>query len=1292
MKKEVNRFFIAFICVLLVFPSFIPLMDSKVSAADETYEYSDDELTTENFEEVLKDPLVIGDESEYVEILRQLLFLAGFTEEVQSDNFDENLLNSIKDFQNFIGLEITGDYTLETHESLELYLFEVKDIKYKFGDNSSGVIQLKKDLTSVGYGNFPTGPSPYYGSLTSGAVKLFQEEQGLIATGAVDGETEQALATLSKEIDSQEKQQTEDFGETGANSNESESIETEPSQNEIENEDVDSHSADLDSSKNENESTFAIAQEEADELSLPYKDGDKGIEIVTLKEKLTQLGFGNFPSNPSENYGPVTMSVVEEFQAYFGLETTGITNQATLDKLEEELNTIYRDGNSHDDIVSLKQNLTLLGYGNFPENPSRNYGPVTASIVMEFQKANGLRINGMGDSVTLALIEELIEDSYEPNTLTLPYNNGDKGPEIVTLKENLTQLDFGNFPSNPSENYGPVTMSVVEEFQAYFGLEVTGITNQATLNKLEDELNTIYRDGNSHDDIVALKQNLTLLGYGNFPENPSRNYGPVTASVVIEFQKAEGLKVNGIGDSVTFALIEELIGDSYEPNTLTLPYNNGDKGPEIVTLKENLTQLGFGNFPSNPSENYGPVTMSVVEEFQVYFGLEATGITNQATLNKLEDELNTIYRDGNSHNDIVTLKQNLTLLGYGNFPENPSRNYGSVTASIVMEFQKAVGLKVNGIADSVTLIKLEEKIQEFKNPALSLPFENGDRGELIIELKKDLTKLGFGNFPENPSAVYGSVTMRVVEEFQSYYGLNVTGVTNEITFNRLQTELNSIYRNGQSHPDIVSLKQNLTFLGYGNFPNNPSQNYGSVTETVVKEFQKAEGLVENGYGDSVTIARLEQRVAEKPVLPYEIGDKGEEIVKLKQDLSKLGFGNFPANPSSTYGSVTESVVREFQVYYGLPNTGKVDQAMLDYMVSIFNSPYSIGKSSNAVRELKINLTTLGFGSFPRNPSRNYGSVTATVVREFQRHHKLAVNGIADEVTLAKIAEELERQTRFYNMTVQQMVDRQMTFNPQTDLYGLGWQSARRADVEFYVNPANFTLDPSHRDMYQFLKLNQTSGVSSTQLNLILHNKGILHNTGGSFKSAAETYGVNDIYLISHALLETGHGRSDLSNGSILVGQISSNKWVSVQGSRKYILERVNNQWINTRNDNFNTSGITLRKTYNMFGIDAVDSDPYTRGSVHAFRAGWFTPAAAINGGAQFISSNYLARGQDTLYKMRWDPDFHEAALNSHISINRSSQFQYATDIGWAYKQTSFIKQLYDQIDNANLQFEIPVYR
>ncbi|UTR16207.1 peptidoglycan-binding protein [Salipaludibacillus sp. LMS25] len=1146
VKKDVNRFFIAFICVLLIFPSFIPLMDRQVSAADETYEYSDDELTIENFEEVLKNPLVKGDESEYVEILRQLLFLAGFTEEVQSDNFDENLLNSIKDFQNFIGLEITGDYTLETHESLELYLFEVKDIKYKFGDNSSGVIQLKKDLTSVGYGNFPTDPSPYYGSLTSGAVKLFQEEQGLIATGAVDGETEQALATLisdlkDKELDSQEKQPTEDLGDTAANSNESESIETEPSQNEIENEDVDSHSADLDSSKNENESTFTIAQEDTNELSLPYKDGDKGPGIVTLKEKLTQLGFGNFPSNPSENYGSVTMRVVEEFQAYFGLEATGITNQATLDKLEEELNTIYRDGNSHDDIVIFKQNLTLLGYGNFSENPSRNYGPVTASIVKEFQKAEGLKVNGIGDSVTLALMGELLEEIYEPNTLTLPYKNG-------------------------------------------------------------------------------------------------------------------------------------------------------DKGPEIVTLKEKLTQLGFGNFPSNPSENYGSVTMRVVEEFQAYFGLEATGITNQATLNKLEEELNTIYREGNSHNDIVTLKQNLTLLGYGNFPENPSRNYGSVTASIVKEFQKAEGLKVNGIADSVTLSKLKEKIEEYKNPSLSLPFENGDRGDLIIELKKDLTKLGFGNFPENPSGVYGPVTMRVVEEFQAYYGLNVTGVTNQTTINRLQTELNSVYRNGQSHPDIISFKQKLTVLGYGNFSNNPSQNYGSVTERVVREFQKAEGLVINGYGDSITLARLEQRIAEKPTLPYETGDKGEEIVKLKQDLTKLGFGNFPANPSSTYGSVTESVVREFQVYYGLPNTGKVDQAMLDYMISIFNSPYSIGKSSNAVRELKINLTTLGFGSFPRNPSRNYGAVTAAVVREFQKHHKLAVNGIADEVTLAKIAEELERQTRFYNMTVQQMVDRQMTFNPQTDLYGLGWQSARRADVEFYVNPANFTLDPSHRDMYQFLKLNQTSGVSSTQLNLILHNKGILHNTGGSFKSAAETYGVNDIYLISHALLETGHGRSALSNGSILVGQINSNKWVSVQGSRKYILERVNNQWVSTRNDNFNTSGITLRKTYNMFGIDAVDSDPYTRGSVHAFRAGWFTPDAAIKGGAQFVSSNYLARGQDTLYKMRWDPDFHEAALNSHISINRSSQFQYATDIGWAYKQTSFIKQLYDQIDNANLQFEIPVYR
>ena len=106
------------------------------------------------------------------------------------------------------------------------------------------------------------------------------------------------------------------------------------------------------------------------------------------------------------------------------------------------------------------------------------------------------------------------------------------------------------------------------------------------------------------------------------------------------------------------------------------------------------------------------------------------------------------------------------------------------------------------------------------------------------------------------------------------------------------------------------------------------------------------------------------------------------------------------------------------------------------------------------------------------------------------------------------------------------------------------------------------------------------------------------------------------------------------------------------------------------------------KVYNMFGIGAYDSNPNKYGSERAYSERWLTPEQAIVGGAKFASEGYVNRPsclQNTLYKMRWNP-------------NNPATHQYATDIGWAAKQVSGIKKLYDLIDNYTLTFEIPRYK
>jgi beta-N-acetylglucosaminidase len=160
---------------------------------------------------------------------------------------------------------------------------------------------------------------------------------------------------------------------------------------------------------------------------------------------------------------------------------------------------------------------------------------------------------------------------------------------------------------------------------------------------------------------------------------------------------------------------------------------------------------------------------------------------------------------------------------------------------------------------------------------------------------------------------------------------------------------------------------------------------------------------------------------------------------------------------------------------------------------------------------------------------------------------------------------------------------------------------------------------------------------------------VLANKGQTFLDAGRTNNINPIYLISHSLLETGNGTSNLAKG-ILVSIV-------------------------------NGAAVTPKVVYNVFGVGAYDSNPDKYGSEYAYKQGWDTIDKAIMGGAAFISKGYInsSTNQNTLYKMRWNP----ANPGTH---------QYATDIRWAYNQIFNIKKLIDQCNNSVIHFNIPIFQ
>lgn len=235
---------------------------------------------------------------------------------------------------------------------------------------------------------------------------------------------------------------------------------------------------------------------------------------------------------------------------------------------------------------------------------------------------------------------------------------------------------------------------------------------------------------------------------------------------------------------------------------------------------------------------------------------------------------------------------------------------------------------------------------------------------------------------------------------------------------------------------------------------------------------------------------------------------------------------------------------------------------------------------------------------------------------------------------------------------------------QVSAYDTGVSLSRMADVEDAANAADRStilaqLDPTNftygtAGYYQFADLGHFTGrVSAQQIDAFLsaacarygHGNSTLLGLGDAIISAAQEYDINEVYLLSHAILESGWGTSALSQGT-------------VRGYEGY---------------------------YNFYGIGAYDLDPNNGGAALAKSRGWDTPEKAIRGAAQWISSNYIhsgTYGQNTLYKMRWN-----TAVTWH---------QYATDVEWASKVARVMGQAYSEMgfsfSDTGLTFLYPVYR
>ena len=247
--------------------------------------------------------------------------------------------------------------------------------------------------------------------------------------------------------------------------------------------------------------------------------------------------------------------------------------------------------------------------------------------------------------------------------------------------------------------------------------------------------------------------------------------------------------------------------------------------------------------------------------------------------------------DRGNNVQIIQTQLNRIAQNYPAIPKIPDPNgtFGIETEAAVRKFQEIFSLPQNGIVDKATWYKIKryyngvKSLAELASEGITLeeatvPFETqlseGNSGVDVRTLQYYLSIIAYFNSNLQPvplGGIFDAQTVDAVERFQAFYGLPVTGIVDNETWNTIDR----IY-----------------------------------TETVA-------ALPEGYQGDN---AKLYPGYFLTP------GTRGENITDLQTYLNLIGR-NIPEIPeipiTGFYGEQTENAVRIFQQLFGIPVSGDV---------------------------------------------------------------------------------------------------------------------------------------------------------------------------------------------------------------------------------------------------------------------------------------------------------------------------------------------------------------------------------
>ena len=231
------------------------------------------------------------------------------------------------------------------------------------------------------------------------------------------------------------------------------------------------------------------------------------------------------------------------------------------------------------------------------------------------------------------------------------------------------------------------------------------------------------------------------------------------------------------------------------------------------------------------------------------------------------------------------------------------------------------------------------------------------------------------------------------------------------------------------------------------------------------------------------------------------------------------------------------------------------------------------------------------------------------------------------------------------------------------LYDSGrWKCASESAVAYYMDPRNWL---NESNIFQFENLGYNGDIQNVEgVNKILSSVGWTKGDKITYIKPDGTTGTLEksyAQVIMEAAKEAGISPYHLA-------------------ARIKQEQGVNNVASSTgRGDNASYKGY-----YNLLNIQATGSDIVGNALRYAKTQGWDDPEKAIKGGAKFIASAYISRGQSTLYLQKFDVDNSDGSLYYH---------QYMQNVSAALTEGNTVRSSYEGMGliDSSINFVIPVY-